>query len=174
MQTKDSKLGVHVGVFAGMTQADRAVGELLKAGFSKEQITVIAPSAPAEKYQDFHKRDPSGSHATVGAATGGAIGLVLGGLLAASIVASSGGVGLVVIGPLLSASGAGALSGGFVGAMMSRGFDREVADFYDQALEKGQILVSVESGTGVSPADLKAADDIFVTAGAEQVTLQKT
>jgi hypothetical protein len=41
--------------------------------------------------------------------------------------------------------------------MLTRGMEREVADFYDQALEKGQILVAVERATTSPPEQVAAA-----------------
>jgi uncharacterized protein YcfJ len=67
---------------------------------------------------------------------GGAIGLMLGGLVALA------GTGLLVAGPLLA--GIGAIAGGFVGAMLTRGMEPEASNFYDQALKRGDILVAVE------------------------------
>jgi hypothetical protein len=165
---------VHVGVFDNIPQADRAVQELVDAGFPKQQITVICPSCTHEKYQEFHKSEPAGSHAGASAAAGGAVGALLGGLVAVAGVVASGGTALLVAGPLLAGSGGGALFGGFVGAMMSRGLDHEVADFYDQALQKNQVLVAVELSEDVSPEQLAAADRIFAAVGTEHVTLQKS
>ena len=52
--------------------------------------------------------------------------------------------------------------------------EREVADFYDQALEKGQILVAVERGDEVTSAQVAEADRIFARRGSESVTLRPT
>jgi hypothetical protein len=173
MKNQSSTPGVHVGVFDHIAQADRAVQELVDAGFPKQQITVICPSCTHEKYQDFHKSEPAGSHAGASAAAGGAVGALLGGLVAVAGVVASGGTALLVAGPLLAGSGGGALFGGFVGAMMSRGMDREVADFYDQALQKNQILVAVELTKDVTAEQLATADRIFALSGTEHVTLRK-
>jgi hypothetical protein len=174
MKNQSSTPRVHVGVFDHIPQADRAVQELVDAGIPKERITVICPSCTHEKYQDFHKTEPAGSHAGASAAAGGAVGALLGGLVAVAGVVASGGTALLVAGPLLAGSGGGALFGGFVGAMMSRGMDREVADFYDQALEKNQVLVAVELSADVTEEQLTAADRIFAAVGTENVTLQKS
>jgi hypothetical protein len=174
MKTDAEKRSVHVGVFQDIASADGAVQGLVDAGIPKNRITVICPTCTAEKYHEFKQQDRSGAHAASGAAKGGAIGAVLGGLAAAAGVAASGGAALLVAGPLLAGSGGGALFGGFVGAMLTRGMEREVADFYDQALEKGQILVAVERGDEVTEDQIMLADRIFVAAGAEQVTLKKT
>jgi hypothetical protein len=174
MKTDAEKRSVHVGVFRDIASADGAVQRLVDAGIPKKLITVVCPTCTAEKYQEYKQQDRSGAHAASGAAKGGAIGAVLGGLAAAAGVAASGGAALLVAGPLLAGSGGGALFGGFVGAMLTRGMEREVADFYDQALEKGQVLVAVERSEDVGDDRLALADRVFVDAGAEQVTLKKT
>ena len=165
---------VHVGVFERIVDADRAVQQLVDAGVPKERITVICPTCTTEKYDEYKKRDPSGAHAEAG----GAIGAVLGGLAAAAVgtaaAVATGGTALLVAGTLLAGSGGGAVFGGFVGAMMTRGMEHEVADFYDQALEKGQILVAVERGEGVTPEHVALADRIFASLGSENVTLRPT
>jgi hypothetical protein len=169
---------VHVGVFDRIADADRAVQELVDAGIAKERITVVCPTCTKEKYEGFKKLEPSGSHAVAGAATGGAIGALLGGLVGATTVAAAtaatAGTGLLVAGTLLSAGGGAAVFGGFVGAMMTRGMEHEVADFYDQALEKGQILVAVERGDDVTPEQVAAADRIFAALGVENMTLRRS
>ena len=174
----EKRAKVHVGVFDRIDEADDAVKELVGAGIPKERITVICPTCTKEKYQEYEKRDPSGSHAVAGAATGGAIGALLGGLVGATIMAAAtaatGGTALLVAGTLLSAAGGATVFGGFVGAMMTRGMEREVADFYDQALEKGQILVAVERGDDVTSEQVAAADRIFARRGSESVTLRPT
>jgi hypothetical protein len=174
----DQKPRVHVGVFDRIADADRAVQDLVDAGIPKERITVICPTCTQEKYDDYRKVERSGSHAVAGAATGGTIGAVLGGLAAiatgAAAAAATGGTALLVAGTLLAGSGGGAVFGGFVGAMLTRGMEREVADFYDQALEKGQILVAVERGDDVTPEQVAAADRIFAAIGSENVTLRPT
>ena len=165
---------VHVGVYENVPEADRAVWELVHAGIPKERITVICPTCTHEKYDGLHQEQPSGSHTAAGAAAGGAIGALLGGLAAVIGITASGGMGLFVAGPLLFSSGTGAVFGGFVGAMMTRGMEPEVADFYDQALEKGKVLLAVEVGDEVTPDQVAIADRIFAETGAESLTLKKT
>ena len=174
MREHRTKTRVHVGVYADVPQADRAVWELVHAGIPKERITVICPTCAHQEYEGFHRDQPSGSHAAVGAAAGGAIGALLGGLAAVIGITASGGTGLFVAGPLLFTSGSGAVFGGFVGAMMTRGMEREVADFYDQALEKGKVLLAVEASAEVTTDQVAVADRIFADTGAELVSLRKS
>ena len=174
MKHAEPKPRVHVGVYDGVPEADRAVWELVHAGIPRDRITVICPTCTHEKYEGLDQEQPSGSHTAAGAAAGGAIGALLGGLAAVIGITASGGMGLFAAGPLLFSSGTGAVFGGFVGAMMTRGMEREVADFYDQALEKGKVLLAVERGDDVTPEQVAAADRIFAATGAEAVTLKKT
>ena len=38
----------------------------------------------------------------------------------------------------------GGVLGSFLGAMLTRGVEKEAADFYDQAVTEGKLLVTVE------------------------------
>jgi hypothetical protein len=60
---------------------------------------------------------------------------------------------------------------GFVGAMMTRGFEPEIADFYDQALTKGQYLVAVED-VAEGPS-MDSAEAVFQSAGATPMAMSK-
>ena len=63
----------------------------------------------------------------------------------AALASSTGGLGLLVFGPMfLSSACAGALVGGLVGAMTTRGIEKEIANYYDQAVVQGKILVAAE------------------------------
>src|SRR4029079_10492339 len=111
------------------------------AGFQKEQITVICSDDTKERYfREFEHQEPAGSHTTAAAATGGAIGATIGGGAAGAVGVATGGL------PLLVAGGvglmAGAVWGGFLGAMMTRGLEKEAANYYDQAVQGGKLLVT--------------------------------
>lgn len=163
---------IRVGVFRRLSVANHAIEALTQAGFPAERISVICPECSEDAFpRDVERDDPAGASAGRAAITGGAIGAMLGGLAGAGI-AATGGVGLLLVGPLLGAAGAGAVTGGFIGAMMTRGFEPEIADFYDQALVKGQILVAVdtESDGDVPPA--LHAERIFEECGAEPLALR--
>ncbi len=162
---------VRIAVFKSVRDADRAVGGLLEAGFPREHISVVCSDAAKEAhFRGFEHDRPAG--ATTGAAAGaGAIGGFAAGLAAATVVVATGGLGLLVVGPLLT--GTGAIVGTFVGAMMSRGVEHEVADYYDQALAGGEILVAAEIGADGDPAMLARAEAAFREAGSTPVTLPR-
>lgn len=134
------------GAFDTVAQADRAIRQLLAAGFSKDQLAVICPA----KFKDHFLPDaPQAEAPTAGAggaiAMGGAMGATLGGLaLAATVV--TGGVAGVVAGVMAGAVliGGGAIAGGFSNLIVSKGYEQEADDSYKQAIERGQIVVGVE------------------------------
>jgi hypothetical protein len=173
-ETSSTKhLPIRVGVFDSEAAADRAVSDLLSAGFAKERISVVSarPTPPHAEHEGVETVAPAGSHTAEGIAVGGTIGSVLGGLAAAAGVVATGGMGLMIVGPLLAASAVGGVAGGFVGAMMTRGFEPEIANFYDQALTKGQYLVAVEED--VAGPSLEVADAVFENVGADSMPMRK-
>src|SRR4029079_10949403 len=96
-----------------------AIVRLINAGFTKEQITVVAPHHVKNHFRQEHAMEPGGAHTTAGAALGGAIGAVLGGVIAAATIIGTGATALIVAGPLVAAAAGGAAAGGFIGAMMT-------------------------------------------------------
>jgi hypothetical protein len=164
-------LPVRIAVFDRLSKADVVVQRLVDAGFSKKHITVVYPHSHPDQVEGVHVSEPAGAHAPAAAIGGGAIGALLGGFVAFAGAAATGGLSLLAIGPLVLGAGGGAVAGGLVGAMMSRGFDKEIANFYDQALRRGQILVSVEEDGPDSQAHLALAEEIFAAAGAEPMSL---
>lgn len=162
---------IRVGVYSSVEQAEQAVHGLLGAGFTKDEITVIS-SDPAKEapFQQF-EADPAGSHTREAAVTGGAIGAVLGGMTALTGIVATGGIGLLAAGAI--GAWAGGAFGGLVGAMITRGFEKETADFYDQAVCCGKILVAVEDHGTDHQERLARASRILSEAGAEPLPLKE-
>jgi hypothetical protein len=162
---------IHIGVFRDVDTAEAAVDALVRAGYPRQSITVIAPKQSEAHFEGTHREKSAGARTPSAIAVGGTIGVLLGGLTAAA-VAASGGTLLLIAGPLLGGTAAAGLVGSFIGAMMTRGFEHEVADYYDQALRRGAILVAVESSEGSAGAE--RAKQVFELAGAEPVDLTKS
>ncbi len=164
-----------VGVFVRTEQADQAVRGLLAAGFTDAQISVVCSDKVKEAhFRRFEHEDPAGAHTGVAAASGAAIGGLVGLLSMAAFVTSTGGLGLFVVGPLfLGSAGAGALVGGLVGAMTTRGLEEELANYYDQAVVEGKILVAAEAHGDGAQARLAQAEQVLRAAGAEPVALER-
>lgn len=161
---------IRAAVYDTVAAADKAVDGLLQAGFTKKEITVMCATDVKEKhFREFEHQHPAGEYAGNASVVGGVIGAALGALTVISGVVASGGLGLVAAGAIVA--GAGGMTGTFVGAMMTRGVEKELANFYDQALTGGKILVAVEEhGTGAL-AKLDKAAAILATAGAVPIPL---
>lgn len=160
---------LRVGVFSTIGQADKAVRKLLDAGFTKDQITVIASDQHKQDlFAEFKHQPKAGSNTSEAVSMGSALG-ILGGLTALAGVITTGGLGLLAVGVALIP--AGAVVGGFVGAMMTQGIEKELAYYYDQAVEHGKILVAVRAQGSNAEQVLPWAERLLIEAGAEPVEL---
>jgi hypothetical protein len=160
---------IRCGVFDTVEQAERAVDSLLAAGFSKDQISVLCSDAGKEEhFGRFHHQDPAGSHTPGAITAGGIIGAALGGLIGLGVTTAAG-LTILGVGPLLAG---GAVAGGLIGAMETRGSEGALADFYDQALTHGKLLVAVEDTGPNHDAWLGRAEQILQHAGAAPLPLE--
>jgi hypothetical protein len=167
-ETQDATL--EAGVFSNVEDAARAVHNLLAAGFTKEHITVVCSDETKERhFREFEHQDPAGTHTTSAAVVGGTIGAALGGLSVIAAAVATGGMALWAAGPITA--WAGGVAGGLVGAMMTRGVEKELANFYQQAVVEGQILVAAEDPGPQRGASLGRAAKILADAGAKPVPL---
>jgi hypothetical protein len=172
MANQDMEKPIRVGVFNTVAQAERAVNGLLAAGFTKDEISVICSSDVKESlFADFRNPPLLKDQLPAAAATGLTLGALVGGLTVLAGVATTGGLGIAALGPILLGAGGGAVSGGLIGAMTTRGFTREVADYYDQAVTEGKILVAVEDHGDYQHYRLARAEKVLHDAGAEPVPL---
>lgn len=153
---------IQVGVFQDYFAAEQAVSALLAAGYPGESISVICPECSAPAFPGVEKVEPAGSRAK-SVVAGGSIGGVLGGLAATAGIVATGGIPLLIVGPLV----AGAVVGGFVAAMTSRGFEPDIADVYDRALGAGQILVAVDTARAGEIPPREVARQLLAESGAE-------
>ena len=77
---------VRVGVYDTVADAEQAVSDLLGAGFTKDEITVICSDPAKERhFKDFEHQDEAGEHTPEAATAGGVIGATLGGLTALAL-----------------------------------------------------------------------------------------
>ena len=166
---------VRVGVFINVAAADRAVAGLQAAGFTAEQITVVTSELSVrDHFKPFEHQDPAGEKTPVAAAAGGAIGALLGGAVAVAGIVGTGGLALVAAGPIaLIAAGAGGVAGSLVGAMMTRGVEKELANFYNQEVTAGKILVAAEDHGPNQAERLLVAERVLAEAGTEPMPLRE-
>ena len=173
--TKEPIKPIRVGVFSDLIRAEGAVDALLAAGFSQAEVTVFCPTEEEQKHFDeerpaLHTGERTGSVKT--AATGSAIGGVLGGLTAVAGLATIGGLPILVAGAMAGTL-TGGVVGGLTGIMVSRGVEHESADFFAQAVADGMILVAVEPHHPATPQRLDKAADILHDAGAQPISLRE-
>jgi hypothetical protein len=148
---------IRAGVFNTVSGAKGAVEGLLEAGFSPDEISVVCSDKHIQRqFAGFEKQDVQTTVPAKSMAAGGSVGILTGGLGVATTAITTGQTVLWFAGPL--AALAGGVIGSFVGAMMSRGIEKELANFYQQAVAEGKILVAAEDhGTRPSQRLAKAA-----------------
>ncbi len=160
---------MRVGVFNDVAEAERAVSGLVQAGFRREQISVLCSDAAKEQhFRNYQHEEPAGSHTVEAAAVGGVTGGLLGGLVSLGVTTAAG-LSIVAAGPSFLVGGA--VIGGLIGAMQTRGHEGALADFYDQSLSHGKLLVAAEADGPQASERLQQAEQIFRDAGAAPVSL---
>src|SRR3954462_4869514 len=133
-----------VGFFETYPQAQRAIDELVRNGFRRDDINILTNK---ERYQEVEHDDVHGAAvgATTGAVLGGAAGLV---------VAMIPGIGPVLAaGPLMAAlvgAGAGAVAGGIIGALVDAGVPEEDAKLYEEGVRRGGTLLMVKADNNMA------------------------
>jgi len=146
-------------VFDDRTQAERAIAELRRRGIPDAQMSVVSrrpddvdvtPGATGTSGKTAD--DKTGERVGKGALAGAGVGTLFG--LAALLIP---GVGpFVTAGVLTSALGAtggaiasgaivGGTSGALAGAFSKAGYSKDEAEFYGSSVERGGVLVAVES-----------------------------
>lgn len=154
-----------VGVFDGPNHAERALNGLQTAGFTPEQVSVVAKDAGDSK-QMAESSDMVAEDAGKGAVTGGVLGGLGGFLLGISALAIPG-IGPIVGGGILvstiAGAGIGAAAGGLVGALVGQGVPESDARGYEDHVRKGSVLLTVHATTG---DQARRAQALFEQAGA--------
>lgn len=146
-----------VGLFDAISGADRAVQELIEAGFPQADISVVANDPGGSYDNSAAAGEPNTAE---GAATGAVGGSLLGGtfglLVGLGVIAIPGIGPVLAAGPLLTigatalGAGLGAGVGGVIGALTSAGVPEHEAHLYNEGLLRGGTLVT-----------LTCADDAF-------------
>jgi uncharacterized protein (TIGR02271 family) len=136
-----------VGVFEDRHKADKAVSELMKAGFRQDQIGVAMRHAEGAAGATT-TADAADSHAGTGAVTGALTGLGLGalaglGVLAGVIPVVGPAIAAGTLGVILSNAAAGAGIAGLVGALVGAGVPEHEAKYYHDEFEAGRTIVTV-------------------------------
>src|SRR5271168_407094 len=163
------------GIYQNEKQAERTVEDLLAAGFSNDDISVLLPNNQGTKdfAHDKGTKAPEGTAA--GVTTGGVIGGTLGLLAGIGVLAIPGVGPLIAAGPIMAALaglGVGGAVGGIIGALVGMGIPEYEAKRYEGRVKQGGILLSVHSDNSDWTKKAKkvledtGAQDISSTGGA--------
>lgn len=143
----DSIIAYVTGLFNNSNAAGEAVAELKDKGFG-QSVSVVAQDEDSGKLTEHNVEQKVADGATEGAVAGGVIGGIAGLLVgAASFVVP--GLGLLVLGPLattLTGAVTGGATGGIVGALVDEGIPEDKAREYEDAIKRGQVLISAAVG----------------------------
>jgi hypothetical protein len=162
---------IRAGVFPNVEKAEEAINRLLAAGFTKEQITVVTSDEGMRRHlKNVKLQEPAGAHTEEAVAIGSSFGAALGAIGIGAVGVALGGVPLLVVAGTYGLV-AGGVVGGFVGAMLTRGVENEVANFYDQEVAEGNLLVAVEVDEPEAKPSLTDAERILAEAGAKPLPL---
>lgn len=145
-----------VGVFSHRQDAEYALNELSRSGFSMAKVSIIARDA--DRQADIAGVDVSGhvgnkadEGASAGALTGGTIGGITGLLVGLGALAIPGVGPVVLAGELatalattLAGGAIGAAAGGLLGALVGLGIPEERAKVYNDRVSSGDYLVIVD------------------------------
>jgi len=164
-----SKKTAVFGIFHTEAQADRCVTDLVAAGFSGDDISVLMPNNRGSDDFGLEKHSKAPEGATTGATAGGAIGGTLG-LLAAIGVFAIPGIGpIAAAGPiiaLLAGLGLGGALGGLTGALVGMGIPEYEAKRYEGHVKAGGVLMSVHCDTA---DEISRARDLLAQTGAQDI-----
>ena len=136
-----------VALYDEFDTAQDVLEDLLEAGFSRENVSLMASDATGEHARRYTSTDQVGEDVSAGEGAG--FGAVVGTLIGLG-VALIPGIGPVLgAGPLAVAltagigAAAGAITGGITAALIDLGVDEEDAGYYAEGLRRGGTLVSV-------------------------------
>ncbi len=157
-----AKRSVVVGIFDDPARAEKAIRDLLDAGFRKEEIGFAVREAAGQAHEAKAPEGVSGLGALVGGYGGAAAGGVLGGLLGLAISAAVPGLGPVFAAGIVGLALGGAYVGGIAGALVGMGVPHEEAQRYHRHVEAGRVLVAVKAEGRYSDAvAILSADGAF-------------
>ncbi len=151
-----------IGVFESRNDAEKAVNELRRQGFTTEEINIL--SKKDRNQQSRGETETYDDDVSDGALTGGTLGGIGGLLLGAGALAIPG-VGPVIAAGPIAAALSGAVAGGVAGGLIDWGIPSEVSQRYEQEVVRGKILAVIRADA----AKVNAAAQILRQNGAKDV-----
>ncbi len=142
------------GMFRDKDSTEGAYRSLRDRGYSDDEINVMMSDETRDKYFSDGDTELEGNKALegtgAGAAIGGTLGAIIGGIAAIGTNVLIPGLGLVVWGPIaagLAGAGAGGLTGGLVGALIGWGIPEDRAKEYETGIREGGTVLGVTPRT---------------------------
>jgi len=164
--------GIALGVYAlyhDRDSVERGVSDLKDAGFSNTDISVVMPQRDQTKNFAIEHATKAPEGALAGGSTGLLVGGTLGWLAGIGAVAMPGFAPLIAAGPLvatITGAGVGSAIGGLAGALIGVGVPEYEAKRYEEAVKKGDILLSVQCS---DPRFSESARKLLERSGARDV-----
>jgi hypothetical protein len=158
------------GIYQNASQAEQTVGQLMKAGFSNDDISVLLPDNKSTKDFAHEKNTKAPEGAATGVTAGGAIGGTLGLLAGIGTLAIPGFGPFIAAGPIMGALagiGVGGAVGGLIGALVGMGLPEYEAKRYEGRIKDGGILLSVHCDTS---EEITRAKHMLEQTGAQDVS----
>lgn len=137
---------VITGLFENSSKASLAIYRLGDIGVLNSDISVVANDSYTKDDFAIDEGNKAAEGGMLGAASVGIVSAVVAGLTAVGAVVT-GGTGLLIAGPLVAAfaaGGAGAVAGGTIGAIIGAFIPEHELKFYQDAIEKGSVLIGVK------------------------------
>ena len=157
------------GLFPSVARAERAVDELVSAGFSNADVSVLMADNQGSKDFAHEKQTKAPEGTTTGVAAGGTIGGTLGLLAGIGALAIPGVGPFIAAGPIMGALaglGVGGAVGGLVGALVGMGIPEYEAKRYEGRVKEGGVLLSVHCDTS---EEITRAKDLLERTGANDI-----
>jgi hypothetical protein len=137
-----------VALYDRLEDAREAVDDLIEAGFTRSDISLVARDVTGEygSYLDTYEGDDVGEAAAGGAVGGAIVGGLMGLLVGLGAFAIPGLGPVIAAGPLaasLAGAGIGAAAGGLLGALVEWGIPEDEAGYYAEGVRRGGTLLAV-------------------------------
>jgi hypothetical protein len=158
------------GIYPSNSAAERAVDQLIAAGFSNQDVSVLMADRQGSKDFAAEKNTKAPEGATAGVGVGGAVGGTLGLLAGIGALAIPGVGPLIAAGPIMGALaglGVGGTVGGVVGALIGLGIPEYEAKRYEGRVKDGGVLLSVHCD---SSDEVSRAKELLKATGAEDIS----
>ena len=158
------------GIYSSRTEAEQAVDQIVAAGFSNEDVSVLMSDVDSSKDFAHEKNTKAPEGAATGVTAGGVVGGTLGLLAGIGALAIPGVGPLIAAGPIMGALaglGVGGAVGGLVGALVGMGIPEYEAKRYEGRVKDGGVLLSVHCETS---DEITRAKDVLKASGANDVS----